>query len=179
MSGGSHDYIGRCYSFQDVLEKVSMLPGVAKRLKELGHQDAADATLALVREPENLHELINVWGEVDLLDSHDHDEEQVAEAVEAWRRAPHSGERSKERLPTYFIAITVEAPAGKLISLHSRVAAPTAQDRFMFMRKEAVMQGRKHGFPMPDPEHAVVTAYHSELEAEEAWLVKGEPHSDH
>ncbi|MFF7198318.1 hypothetical protein ACFZAM_32000 [Streptomyces sp. NPDC008079] len=88
MSGGSHGYLGHCWTWEDVLEKSGYLPEVADRLDELGYQAAAQHTRTLHNritvKPERLAELIAVWGAVDYLDSFDWGPDQVRKAVDLW-----------------------------------------------------------------------------------------------
>jgi hypothetical protein len=94
MSGGSHGYLGRVMGMFELLEKIGHLEDVAQRLRELGHEAAANDTQMLydrlTAEPECFEALRKVWHAVDYLDSNDYSEDQVADAVkeyqEAWGR---------------------------------------------------------------------------------------------
>lgn len=91
MSGGSHGYIGQCWDMFDVLEKLRYLPGVAQRLREMGHDQAAAETQGLydrlTAEPDHFVKLVAVWKSIDYRDSCDWGDDSVTEAIRAWEEA--------------------------------------------------------------------------------------------
>lgn len=79
VSGGSYDHL---HSRLENLGVAGDISRMADRLRNSGYADAADATMQVLSLPPSLAE---VWRAVEWADSGDSDEEDVREAVVAWR----------------------------------------------------------------------------------------------
>lgn len=97
MSGGSYNYLCHAFDLDDLLEKRGSLREMADRLAGLGYaEDAAKETeelLALlnqwrVRAEVRRNRLAAVWKAVEWLDSGDSGEDDVREALAAYRGEP-------------------------------------------------------------------------------------------
>jgi hypothetical protein len=90
MSGGSYNYLCNRYLSNDTEDVERM----AARLRELGHEDAAQRTEEVVGAMKLAasiqEELSDVWRAVEWIDSCDSSEGDERRAVEAWR-AKRSG----------------------------------------------------------------------------------------
>lgn len=89
MSGGSYDYL---YAKYDLLGQRDNLILMAHRLRELGADDAAEATDALRKQQEAIEAesdfgspLRELWHDVEWLDSGDYGMDQVTEGIKQYR----------------------------------------------------------------------------------------------
>ncbi len=90
MSGGSYNYL--CYQDLDTLRQ-SNLKAMIERLRELGHEDAAQESAKIFDLFDEIETIMDrmreVWHAVEWRDSGDYGRDQTTRIIEEWRNEQH------------------------------------------------------------------------------------------